>query len=287
MPRNVFRHALRVLVVGATILLGAAPPAGAHPGLDSLEQAVDAKLAERPDDPDLILRQAKVYELRQDWDGALAAIEHAREHGGDPAHVAAARGRVFLAAGFPKMAQLEYDRVLSFRPDAFEILFDRGRARLALGQPDSADADFARAIANMKELRPEHVAERRDALLTRGKKAGAIAALDQGIARLGPLASLELPAVELEVELERWDGALARLGALLQQAPANTAWMVRRGEVLARAGRTAEARAQLARALAALESRSRSRRDRATQELVDRAHAALASSTTEISKGNP
>ncbi len=262
-------------LAGALLLVPAR--ARAHPDIEFLEQAMQRELAKTPDDPDLLLHQGRLREMAHDWEGALVAFEHAREHGADPAEVAAARGRVFLAAGWSRMALLEFDRLLAMRPDAFEILFARGRAWRSLGHPDEADRDFARAIANMKTPRPEHVFERRDALLARGRRAEAISALDEGIARLGPIASLELAAIALDVELEHYDRALGRIDGLLQQAPGNEAWIALRGDILARSGRAEEARREISRALAQIESRPTQHRNKATQDLEQRLRATLAS----------
>jgi len=267
-----------VLIAFVALSLGTA---AAHPDLEFVRGALEGLLAEHPDDPELLLRQGRLREMARDWDGALVAFAHAQEHGADPTAVAAARGRVFLAAGFPRMAMFEYDRALAQRPDAYELLFERGRVQLELGRPDAADEDFARAIANMKLPRPEQVIVRRDALLARGKREEAVRALDEGIARLGPIASLELPAIDIEVDLGHYNGALRRLDTLLQQTPANAAWIARRAEILKRAGRATDARAEFARALRQIETKPAQRQNTATKELAERLRAELASLDTE------
>jgi tetratricopeptide (TPR) repeat protein len=273
-PRSRAPSLLALALAGTLVLVPA--PGRAHPDHEVLAAAVRAELARKPGDPELLRRQGRLREMAGDWEGALVELEHARDHGADPAAVAAARGRVFLRAGWPRMALVEYERVLAMRPDAFEILFERGRAWRALGRADEADRDFGRAIANMSAPRPEQVVERRDALLGSGRREEAVRALDEGIRRLGHIPSLELAAVDLEVELGRFTRALARLDALLARAPANTAWIAQRGDVLARAGRHREARAEFARALAQVQRGARPGRGRASQDLERRLRAALA-----------
>jgi len=104
------------------------------------------------------------------------------------------------------------------------------------------------------------------------------AALDAGMARLGPIVSLQLPAVELEVALGRTDRALARLDTLLART-ANPAWVARRGDLLLRAGRSTEARHEYARARAMIASGNRSARGRGFAELDQRLDTTLASLT--------
>jgi tetratricopeptide (TPR) repeat protein len=133
------------------------------------------------------------------------------------------------------------------------------------GEPAAAARDYALALAGAARPQPEHFVEHRDALVAAGDPAGALAALDAGIARIGPIVSLEIPAAALALDLGRPDDALARIDGLLARSPGNPILLARRGEVLARAGRTAEARAAYETALAVLERRPRHRRsERAT-----------------------
>lgn len=257
-------------LAGAGGLALVAPGAAfAHPELAVVQGAVDEGLAAKPDDPDLLLRQGHLRAEARDWDGALVSFAHALAHGADPDTVGAARAQVFLSAGFPRMATLEYDSVLARRPEAFEVLFERGRAQVALGHTEAADRDFTRAIAQMRTPRPEHVIVHAQALLATGNRAAALRVLDNGIARLGPLPALQLTAIDLDLELLRYDSALSRLDVLLRQTPTNEVWIARRAEILARAGRTDEARAERARALRQIESRPPQRRNQASQALAD------------------
>jgi Flp pilus assembly protein TadD len=272
---------LRVMVAALSATLAWVGTAGAHAGFEVLEEAVRERVAARPDDPESHLARARVHQIAREWDAALTALAEAAARGADPAVVGAARGLVLLDAGRPRLAKREFDRVLARRPDAHGILFDRGRACLALGRPDQAARDFGYAIAGMPEPRPEHVIARRDALLALGRPDEALRALDEGALRVGAVASLELAAVDLEVELGRHEAALERLDRLLAQGPTNEAWRVRRAEILERAGRPAEARAEYARALAFLDARPARRRGSPSERLRRRLVAALAAPTRE------
>ena len=262
---------MAVLGTGLVCLTLLAPQyAAGHPELSVVQTAVDEQLAARPDDPTLLIRQGQLREEAQDWDGALVSFTHALAHGADADIVGAARAHVFLAAGFPRMAKLEYDTLLARRPDAYDLLFERGRVQVALRNVQAADQDFTRAIAAMRAPRPEHIIVHAQAWLAEGNKEAALRALDGGITRVGPLPSLQLTAVDLDIELERYDSALARLDMLLRQTPSNEAWIVRRAEILQRAGRTDESRREFARALQQIEARPLQRRSKATNELADR-----------------
>jgi predicted negative regulator of RcsB-dependent stress response len=70
----------------------------------------------------------------------------------------------------------------------------------------------------------------------------ALLALDEGIARLGPVVTLELEAIDLTVRGKRYDEALLRLDRIASQTPRKETWLERRGDVLEKAGRLSEAR---------------------------------------------
>lgn len=251
-------------------------PAHAHPDLDALERASGSELASRPDDPGLNLQQALIYRVAHKWTAALDALDHAREHGADPDVVGATRGQVLLEAGRPDEAWRELDRVVAQKPAAYAVLFDRGRAALACGRKEDAQRDFAEALAGLPEPRPEQVFALRDVLLALGKHDEAIRALDAGVARLGPVVSLHLAALDIELERKRSDDALRRIDALLELEPRNESWIVRRGEILEKAGRRDEARAAYAHALAVIGERPAQQRGRRIVALQARLETALA-----------
>jgi tetratricopeptide (TPR) repeat protein len=194
---------------GAVLALFFAVPAIGHPELAEVQGVVDERLAANPDDPALLIHQGRLRAEARDFDGALVSLAHALTHGGDPETVAAGRAQVFLAAGFPHMAKLEYDALLAQHPQAFDVLFERGRAQLALGDVAAADRDFTRAIAHLPAPRPEHIIVHAQAWRQAGKQREALRALDEGMTRVGPLPSLQLTAIDLDVELQRYDRALS------------------------------------------------------------------------------
>lgn len=270
------RCALVACLVGVA-LVASRGVASAHAGVEELERETRALVDRRPDDPQAYLQRARVLQLAGQWDAALGALDDAAVRGADRDEVAATRGSILLDAGRSLAALRELDRLLTRRPDASGILFERGRAYLALGDTDTAIADFERAIGLMPAPRPEQIIVQRDALLSLGRRAEAVAALDQGMRRIGRVAALQLAAIDLEVELGRPDAALHRLDELLSRRNPNPAWIARRGEILARAGRQQEARVEYARALSLIDDRSGARRAQAFGALRHQLETALAS----------
>jgi predicted negative regulator of RcsB-dependent stress response len=102
--------------------------------------------------------------------------------------------------------------------------------------------------------------------------------LDEGIKRLGPLVTLQLTAIDLELRRRNYNAALARLDEITSQSDRKETWLVRRGEILKLAGRQEEARAAFNAALVAIESLPPQRRQsRAVTTLQLRARSALGS----------
>jgi predicted negative regulator of RcsB-dependent stress response len=131
-------------------------------------------------------------------------------------------------------------------------------------------------VRSLPSPTPQHVLTWRDALLAAGKPAEAVRALDEGMLRVGHVSSLALAAVDLDVQLGNLDAAVGRMDRLIAQNPRNPAWFARRGDLLERAGATADARASYARALAMIEGRPAARRSHRTANLERRLRAALA-----------
>jgi tetratricopeptide (TPR) repeat protein len=263
---------LAALVALAVLLPGRV---AAHAPLDILEDTSAEAVRQHPDDPDVHFRRALVHQLAEEWEAALAAVAHAEGRGADPDAVAAARGRILLAAGRPALAKREFARVLTHQPARWAVVFERGRTALALGRPGAAARDFGRALRGLAEPTPDHVLAWRDALLAAGRRAEAVRALDEGMDRVGQVPSLELAALDLEIGLDRLEAALLRIDRMLARNPDNPAWIARRGELLARAGRVAEAHAAFRQALVLIETRPRHRRGQRLDALARAMRVAL------------
>jgi tetratricopeptide (TPR) repeat protein len=263
------------LVLGGSLLMGARDARG-HAGLDVLEPAMADRIARNPADPTVRLEQAQVFEAAAEWEHALTALDTAAALGADPDQVSGLRGRVLLGAGRAHDAKRELDRLIERRPDAPGPYYQRGLALLRLGHAAAAAADLERAVSELPRPTPQQVLTWRDALLAAGKPVEAVRALDRGMMRVGQISSLELAAVELEVQLGRYRDALRRMERLTAQNPRNPAWLARRGELLERTGARQDAEASYEKALAMITARPAARRGHHTAELERRLRAALA-----------
>jgi tetratricopeptide (TPR) repeat protein len=249
--------------------------AAAHGDLHHQIAALTERIARDPGNADLVLRRGELHRQHRDWPAALADYDRAASLAPSLTVVDYLRGLVWLESGAPEAALAALDRFLARQPDHANAHLTRARALRRLGRPREAADAFGRALELVVRPTPDHYLERARALADAGDLDAALAALDDGLARLGRVASLEIAAVDLDVQRERFQAALARLDRTA--AAASPASMVRRASILERAGRREDARAAYTAAAAALDRLPESRRHtRDAAALTQEIHSALA-----------
>ena len=252
--------------------------AAAHDALQDQIAALTREIAADPDNARLYLRRGELHRLDRELPAALADYSRARRLDPGLAAVDLGAGRAFLEANRPGEAKSSLERFVRARPHDAEGRLELARALVGLGSRSAADAHYARAIALAPDLRPDVYFERAKSLRAAGRLSAAIQALDEGIARLGPLASLEELALEVELARKNYDGALARLDRIFPPTARQETRLARRGEILAAAGRRIEARETFRRAQRSIEALpSRLRQTRAIQRLEGRVRSSLES----------
>jgi tetratricopeptide (TPR) repeat protein len=237
-----------VTVALAAILILHINPLRAHTEIENALLRLNAQIAATPGDADLYLQRGELYARHEAWVFAEANYLRAIELAPDHPRLDRLRGELELATGHPAEARAHFDAALAREPGDAESLILRARAHLALKVQNAAIADFNAALALIATPPPELFLER----AARLAPADAIRSLDEGIERLGPAVTLNLRALALEESLGRIDDAVARLDRITEQSERKEAWLKRRGDLLARAGRASEARAAYASALAAI-----------------------------------
>ena len=265
-----FARALLVAVVFAHPTVSQA-----HDGIAGQIARLSAQIAQEPASAELLVRRADLYRRCREWTLALADLDRAEQLDRSLAAVNLVRGQVFLGQGRHPEANQAATKFLVAHPQHIEALIVRARARMALGSTRGAIVDFTNAL----ELRPlpEVYVERARALAT--TTAGvpdAISGLDEGIARIGSIVSLELEAISYEIRLRRFDQALSRIDRIIGRSSRHETWLARRGEILEAAGRIDEARAAYAAALdAASQLPPAKQQTRATSLLITRLRAGI------------
>jgi len=250
--------------LAGVIALGAfhARPAHAHGDLHLQIVALSETIEKDPSNPDLYLRRGELNRIHQLWDAALADFETVRTLAPTQIHTDLRLGRLYLDMNLPAAAESVLSRFLKNQPDHTDAYALRGQARVALGRPLDGAQDYSLAIQHLLSPVPELYIARSHALAQAGPDhlEQALASLDEGILSLGNLVTLQLPAMDLEIEMDRYDAALKRLDLLIALSPRKETWLKRRGEILLKAKREKEALQAFEQALQAMEKLPPARR---------------------------
>ena len=277
-----FRTRIVWLIVVATGLAVMSSYAQAHEGLHEQIAAITAKIKRDPKNASLYVQRGELHRLHRDWNRAAADYDRAARLQPEMKIIDFVRGRMLFESGHLKRARLTLDHFLAQQPNHFEGLVTRARVLARMGAVIEAVSDYSQALTISAD--PDLYLER--AMVTAGNAPvasrdtqridEALNGLDEGISRLGPLVTLQIAAIDLELRRHNYDAALVRLDAVTSQSERKETWLVRRGEILALAGRSEQARASFKDALAAIDSLPPDRRQtRAITALQLRIHSAL------------
>lgn len=276
-PRNPSLRRV-VGVAWLAICLTERPPVAAHGDMHEQIAALTQRIEQDPANAVLYLKRGDLHRVHRDLAAALRDFERAAQLDPSLSVVNYRRGVTLLEAGMHEPAKIALDRFLARHPDHAGALVARARVLVRLGDRLAAAADFTRAIAELPKPRPEYYLERAQALAAEGdgRIDEALRGLDEGLTKLGPLVTLQLLAIDLELKKGRYDAALARLDQIAAPAARKETWLARRGEILEQAGRPGEAREAIAAALAAIEALPGHRRKtKAIEDLEARLRSAL------------
>ncbi len=263
-PAGNFLSLIGSALLGIAALLGT-QPLRAHTALEAQLAELNRQIRLAPLDGELYFRRAELERSLRSWEAARADYDRAGRLSPGLAGLDLARGTMWLEARQPRRALPPLERFTAAHPEHPLGHLMTGRALARLRRWPAAVAAYDRALRLMAQPQPEFFLERAEAQAARGPALipDALAGLDAGLARLGGAASLQLRAIELELRRDHHDDALARLDRLAAASPRPEIWHGRRGEMLERAGRLPEARAEYQAALAASEAATGSKREAA------------------------
>jgi tetratricopeptide (TPR) repeat protein len=238
----------------AGLLAGGPPPARAHGELHDLIVQATKDIEKNPRDPLLYLKRADLHRAHLGWDTAMADIERAAMLTNQWPQLNLDRAALYLDAQWFESAVIAAGRYLDHAPTNTLALLIRARARAKLGMNSEAAEDYTRTIKNTREPGPELFVERANAQTADTNLTAALQGLEEGLSQLGPIVTLQLAAIEVEIRQKQVDAAVARLDAIIEKAPRKETWLARRGDILRQAGRPQEAAASYLAALQALEA---------------------------------
>ena len=281
---------MRLGITCLLLLLAAPWPARAHADLLLQIEEATRRIEREPQNGELYLRRGELHRAHQDWDAAEADYDRARSLDGQLAVVDLARGKMYLEAGWPLSALVALDRFVAGHTNHSDALVTRARTLVKLGRYGEATRDYNQSIAHAARPQPEIYLERSQALMAGGEAhlEEALQGLKEGMRKLGPLVTLQLFAIDVELKQKRVDAALSRLDRVAAQSPRKETWLARRGEILQQAGRAKEASEAYQAALRAMAALPPSRRQvPAIAELEKRVRQSLAAtSQTNVGPAN-
>ncbi len=211
-----------------------------------------AQIQRAPNNADLYLRRGEVHRQLGNAKAALEDFDTVQKLAPERLEVDLYRARLYLDANVPARAQLVLNRYLKLRPNHTEAVLLRAQTNAQLGERALAIRDYTTALTRLTQPKPELFLARAQLQIETHQLDAAINGLDEGVAKLGSLVTLQLLAIEVEGKRKRWDAALTRLDGLAAQSPRKETWLVQRAEILLLAGRTNEAQQNLTAALQAL-----------------------------------
>ncbi len=273
-----------LVIVGVTNVNGAA--VRAHGTVHTRLARVNGRLATSPRDPSLWVMRASLHREHRDLDSAQRDLDHALAL--DDRHHDALLARAGLA-----LARQRYDEtidrcrdLIDHSPDDAGATLILARALTASGQLESAFDSYERVIELLPRPAPDLFLEQARVARRAFPNHPYLAAwsLEAGVERLGPIVSLVLPLIELEVASELYAVAEARVDTLLRQSTRAGRWLVLRAEIRLAAGDHELARNDAALAIESLGSSKRRPGSKLTTQLLERANRVVIESHLNLEK---
>ena len=224
--------------------------AGAHGELLIRIAAVTREIATNGT-AQLYLQRGELFREDRNWPSARSDYDAAARLDPNLADVDFCRAKLLVDEGDFLVAKKMFDVALQRAPTNGLILIARARLAVRTGQPQDAVADFGSGIKLISAPEPEYFLDWSQALTAVGRTNEALGHLDEGIKKFGPINTLQVYAINLELQLGNTNAALARLETIIQHAPRKETSLLQRGDLQAGIGRLEEARQSYQAALAA------------------------------------
>lgn len=204
---------------------------------------VTKALEQNPDDASLHFKLACAHQEHGEWTSSLVELEQVERLAPGKFETGFVQGQALATGGQWPAAKPVLDEFLKVNPGHAGALAQRARVLVKLDQNTAAIEDFQAALVAAELPNADLFLEAAEALITANQNAQAIQVIRRGLERLGAEPTLLTRSLELELAAKHFDEALVRVEALQKAAPRPEPWMARRAEVLAEAGRSAEAKA--------------------------------------------
>jgi len=214
----------------------------------SLHEAIERKsvhIAENPGDALLLFERGLLYQEHKEAGKALADFHKALQL--EPAYYIChlPLSELYLEKGLVRKALFHVNTLLSFEPGNPFAYETRASAYQMMGQDALAVADLRKAVAlkNADAIRPEDYFRLSGSILkaSPGNYDEAIAALEEGLQRLGNIISIQSRIVSLEIESHRCGEAVKRIDQIMAPLARKEKWLAQKAQILEMDGKPEEA----------------------------------------------
>jgi tetratricopeptide (TPR) repeat protein len=220
----------------------AAPQLAAHGDLHKRIAMLTKKIRTSPKSAELYAARGELHRLHKDWATARRDYATARSLRPELRGLDFRRGRMELQASRPAIAIRYLSAELRRGPHVLARIF-RARSLVKLGRWEAALVDYDAAVQAKTRASVDHYLERARLQIRMGHRSNrVVAGIDQAIERHGPLVSLQVFALDLEVAARDWAAALSRVDRTLPRLPLKSPWLLRRGRILRSMRKPAAAR---------------------------------------------
>ncbi len=226
----------------------------AHAPIEERIEALNKMIEQDQKNADLFLKRGELFSSHEEWSAAVADFERASELSPDLTVVDMYLGRMFLASGRLVQAEEALSRFVSQVPNHADARVTLAMTLVQLGRRREAVDEYTCAIKLGPDPAPRLYLERAKTLVDEGDVDEALRGLDDGIHRLGPIITLQLYAIDLELKRNQFDTALLRLERIAARASRKETWLARKGDVLEKAGRAEQALVAFTSALVAIKN---------------------------------
>ncbi|MDE0007074.1 MAG: tetratricopeptide repeat protein [Gammaproteobacteria bacterium] len=217
---------------------------------------VDAKIEANPDSLRFRFERAEALRRLGHYEESLVDLDRVLALSPDNGHVHYLRGLTHFDRGEYGDAETSLRRYVDSVPESPSAHTALAETLIRQGRHREAGDEYSRAIAVHPTPAPDLYVARARAYRAAGAEFQglAIRGLDDAMASLGPLVTLQRLAIEIERDRGNHAGALGRIDEVLADVPRKESWLAYKGRVLASTGREQDAVDAFRLAQAALES---------------------------------
>jgi tetratricopeptide (TPR) repeat protein len=214
---------------------------GAHSDVDPDIAEVTAELANQPDNVALLLRRGQLYRFNGKLIESLNDLEQAWLLDRENRQVALERCRTLMELGYDSEAESALDQYLQGESGVSRVmaLVERAHLYARTGRADLALADFSEALDFYPTV--ELYMKRGHLQEELGRLDEAAAGYREGLSHLGQANILRRELIRVKTAQGHYQEVLPLIDDELASASVKTEWYLRRAEVLAAMGRTADA----------------------------------------------